>query len=217
MPAQQAAQRSRRDRVHAVADDADQHKNRAQQKDLAGHRALRRIDELRQERDEEQRRLRIQQTHDDPFAEHAPQRLPLRFGDGVARVLLEQALCAEVDQDMLRRAASPPGTQGATAPTTPLCRTPPRRLGPGRRLRSPSPRRSRRGGLGRRSAQRRRSRPDRARRSAPLRRSRTVRAAGYRGACPQCTRRQLSGKTNSSSVSAPHCRTRSIARLRSAR
>src|SRR6185436_10021294 len=61
-------------RVGAVGDGAQQDEEQAEREDLRLRAAPREVDELRQEREEEQRRLGIQDIDDDAVDERAPQR-----------------------------------------------------------------------------------------------------------------------------------------------
>ena len=60
------------ERVGAVGERAQQHEEQAEPEDLRARTAAREIDELRQEREEEQRRLGVQRIDDDPVDEGAP-------------------------------------------------------------------------------------------------------------------------------------------------
>ena len=76
-PAEHRAGRPRDERPHQVARERDHDEDRARGQRAAARRGVR-IDELRQEREEEERRLGVEDVHDDALAIRAPER---RLGD----------------------------------------------------------------------------------------------------------------------------------------
>jgi hypothetical protein len=79
--AQQACEGARRKRIEPVADDAQHHERQAEHDDLAPDRAVG-VDELRQEREEEERGLRVEHVHNRPLREQAAKRLRARERSG---------------------------------------------------------------------------------------------------------------------------------------
>jgi len=85
LPAQEApvaadeiAGGARRERVHRVAHDAEPHEGQAEHENLRLQRSTRRIEELRQEREKEDRRLRVEEIDHETVAEDAAQRFGRR-------------------------------------------------------------------------------------------------------------------------------------------
>lgn len=78
MAAEPAADRSRYQRIQAVAGAGDQRKQNAPKNHLLQHCALCGIDELRQKRDEEQHRLGIQGIDDRALPKNPPQAFVLQ-------------------------------------------------------------------------------------------------------------------------------------------
>src|SRR5439155_13516905 len=70
-PAQPLAERPGDEGPRAVADEAERREQEPEKQDLHPDRPARRVDELRQEREEEERRLRVQHVDDDPLAVQA--------------------------------------------------------------------------------------------------------------------------------------------------
>jgi tRNA-2-methylthio-N6-dimethylallyladenosine synthase len=91
------AERPGSERVHAVADDAEHDKRESQNEHLRPHGPIR-VDELRQEREEEERRLRVQNVHDRALREQRAQPLLPRRPNLIRRRSLEQSAHPEVDE-----------------------------------------------------------------------------------------------------------------------
>src|SRR5262245_42906529 len=100
--AEPAPRRAGREGPHRVARERDDDEDQAEQEDLARHPAGVRIHELRQEREEEDGRLRVQHVHDDALPEERPARTGrtrLDLLDGLAR---EEP--PDPEEDQVRRA-----------------------------------------------------------------------------------------------------------------
>src|SRR5262245_61822932 len=75
---QPVAGSARGERVAAVADEAERRKQQAEENDLRGHVAAVDLHELRQEGQEEQRGLRVEQVDDEAVAKELPIAIPVR-------------------------------------------------------------------------------------------------------------------------------------------
>ena len=102
MMAQEVSRGPCRERVHPIAHNAETHKGKAEAEDLPMHSAARWIDELRQEGEEENRRLRVEDIDHKAVAKNAPERFR-RHGRGLGSGHLRHE-CANADPDQIGRA-----------------------------------------------------------------------------------------------------------------